>query len=522
MTATEPQSLAATGLPPSRVAVPGDTLLVGIDLGTTGVKVVVVDAATGATVARSYRDYPSDTSRPGRHEQDPADWWRATTGAVREALTGLDPGAVAGVGLSGHMHAVALYDDRNRPVRPAMTWADRRAVTEVRELRGRGDLFGGLTGNPVVEAFSAAKLAWLVRHEPEAVRRAARLVQPKDVLRHRLTGDWGTDPTDAAGTLLYDVGRQRWEPRLWAACGADERLAPPVQGSAEIVGVVRPEAAEATGLRAGTPVVAGGGDVSCAALGAGAVADGRVYVNVGTAAQIVTPVSEPRAAVDRFVFARAGEAGFLGMVSSYAAGLAIRWAERNLLAGGAPDTPDGTADRLARDSVPGAGGLTFLPYLLGASAPIHDPAVRAALLGAAPEHGPADIARAALEGVAYACAAAVDQLLDGAGAATEIRVGGGVTRSAVWCETFAAVSDAPVRRLRQDASPRGAVALAGIGAGIWPDVAAACAVLDDSEPLTARDEHRAGYRQARRRHVAATAAIAELHRDPARSAAGAR
>ncbi|WP_422768864.1 xylulokinase [Plantactinospora sp. WMMC1484] len=492
----------------------GGPLLVGVDLGTTGVKVVVVDAGSGTTVARSYRDYPSDT-RPGRHEQDPADWWRAAAGAVREALTGLDPGAVAGVGLSGHMHAVALYDDRDRPVRPAMTWADRRAVTEVRELREHADLFGELTGNPVVEAFTAPRLAWLVRHEPEAVRRAVRLVQPKDVLRHHLTGDWGTDPSDAAGTLLYDVRRQRWEPRLWAYCGADERLAPPVRGSAEVVGAVRPEAAEATGLRAGTPVVAGGGDVSCAALGAGAVTRGRVYVNVGTAAQIVTPVAEPRAGVGRFVFARAGEDGFLGMVSSYAAGLAIRWAERNLLAGDAGQVPDGMADRLARGSAPGAGGVTFLPYLLGASAPVHDPAVRAALLGVGPEHGPAEIARAALEGVAYACTAAVRQLLGDPGEATEIRVGGGVTRSEVWCEAFAAGFDTPVRRLRQDASPRGAVALAGIGAGVWPDVAAACAALDDSEALTVPDGRRAGYRRAHERHTAASAALAGLHREPA-------
>ncbi|MFY1691894.1 xylulokinase [Plantactinospora sp. WMMB782] len=503
----------------SSAAVRGGPLLVGVDLGTTGVKVVVVDAETGGTVARCYRDYPSDTGRPGRHEQDPADWWRVTAGTLREALAGVDPDAVAAVGLSGHMHAVALFDDRDRPVRPALTWADRRAVDEVRRLREQGDLFGELTGNPVVEAFSAPKLAWLVRHEPEAVRRAVRLVQPKDVLRHRLTGDWSTDPTDAAGTLLYDVVRRRWEPRLWASCGADERLAPPVRGSTELVGEVRPAAAELTGLPAGTPVVAGAGDVSCAALGAGAVADGRVYVNVGTAAQIVSPVAEPRAGVDRFVFARAGEEGFLGMVSSYAAGLAIRWAERNLLGTGGGQVPDGTADRLAAGSDPGAAGLTFLPYLLGASAPIHDPAVRAALLGVGPEHGPADVARATLEGVAYACAAAVSQLLDGAGtgagpAATEIRVGGGVTRSKVWCEAFAAGFDAPVRRLRQDASPRGAVALAGIGAGVWPDVAAACAVLDDSEPLTVPDEHRAGYRRAGERYAAASAAVAALHRDP--------
>ncbi|MBX7266274.1 hypothetical protein KIF24_09745 [Micromonospora sp. Llam7] len=492
-------------------------VLVGLDLGTTGAKAVVVDAGTGATVARSHRDYPSDTGRAGRHEQDPAHWWTASAGALREALAGVDAGSVVAVGLSGHMHAVALFDDQDQPVRPALTWADRRAAEQVHELRRHGALVGELTGNPVVEAFTAPKLAWVAAHEPDAVGRAARLVQPKDVLRHHLTGGWGTDHTDAAGTLLYDVHRRRWEPRLWALCGADERLAPAVSGSAEIVGTVPASVAEATGLPTGTPVVAGAGDVSCAALGAGAVTGGRVYVNVGTAAQIITPLDDPRPDVDRFVFARAGGDGFLGMVSSYAAGLAIRWCERNMLPTGADQrggSTDGTADRLARDSEPGARGLTFLPYLLGASAPIHDPHARAALLGIGPEHGPADIARAALEGVAYACAAAVDQLLDGAGAATGIQVGGGVTRSEVWCETFASLFDVPVRRLRQDASPRGAVALAGIGAGVWPDIATAAAVLDDSEPLPVTGQHRAAYRQARRRYDTVVAATAALSGDP--------
>ncbi|MEV2240322.1 FGGY family carbohydrate kinase [Micromonospora sp. NPDC049891] len=496
-----------TGRPPGAI-------LVGLDLGTTGAKVVVVDAGTGTTLARSHRDYPSDTSHAGRHEQDPAHWWTASAGALREALAGVDARSVVAVGLSGHMHSVALFDAHDQPVRPALTWADRRAAEQVHELRQHGTLVGELTGNPVVEAFTAPKLAWVAAHEPDAVRRAVRLVQPKDVLRHHLTGDWGTDHTDAAGTLLYDVHRRRWEPRLWALCGTDERLAPAVSGSAEIVGTVLAGAAEATGLPAGTPVVAGAGDVSCAALGAGAVTGGQVYVNVGTAAQIITPLDAPRPDIDRFVFARAGEDGFLGMVSSYAAGLAIRWSERNLLPTSGTDHreggTDGTADRLARDSAPGARGLTFLPYLLGASAPIHDPHARAALLGIGPEHGPADIARAALEGVAYACAAAVDQLLDGAGTATGIRVGGGVTRSEIWCEAFAAMFDVPVRRLRQDASPRGAVALAGIGAGVWPDVATAGTVLDDSEPLPVTGQHRAAYRQARRRYDAVAAATTAL------------
>jgi xylulokinase len=467
------------------------TLLAGVDLGTTRVKVVLVDAATGATVARSYRDYPSGTGTAGQHEQSPDDWWAAAASALREAVGGA---SVAAVGLSGHMHAVALMDDRDRPVRPALTWADRRATDEVRRLRDAG-LFAELTANPMVEAFSAAKLAWLAAHEPSSLRRAARLVQPKDLLRHRLTGEWGTDPTDAAGTLLYDLRAGQWDPRLWALTGADARLSPPVAGSAEVAGTVTVAAAAETGLPAGTPVVAGAGDVSCAALGAGVVADGHVYVNVGTAAQIVTPLTTlPESSADRFVFLRAGEPGFLAMVSCYAAGLAIRWSERTLL--------DGDAEPLASGSEPGARGLIFVPHLLGASAPIHDPHVRAALLGAGPSHGPADVARATLEGVAYACAAAVDQV---ATSVTEVRIGGGVTRSAIWREAFTAVSDAPVRLLPEDASPRGAVALAGVGAKVWPDLAAATSMLDDSVPLTATATM--AYRQARRRYDQAIAAV---------------
>ncbi len=479
------------------------TLLAGLDLGTTGVKVVLVDADSGATVTRAYREYPSHLAGPGRHEQDPADWWTTSVSALQAALGSVDPADLAGVGLSGHMHAVVLLDDQDRPVRPAMTWADRRATAEARRLRGQAALFEARTGNPVVETFSAPKLAWVAAHEPDALCRAVRLVQPKDVLRHHLTGTWGTDITDAAGTLLYDVGRRRWDEQLWALCGADRRLAPDVAGSAEVVGTVTAPAAAATGLRVGTPVVAGGGDVSCAALGAGVTEEGRVYINVGTAAQILTTVDTPAADVSRFVFARAGEEGFLAMASSYAAGLAIRWAEQHLLGGGA----EGTADRLACGRGPGADGLTFLPSLLGTSAPTHNPDVRGALLGIGPEHTRADIARAVLEGVAYACAAAVDQLTP---AATQIRIGGGVTRSTTWCATFAALFDAPIRRLRQDASPRGAAALAGLGTGVWPDVGAATAAMDDSDLLTVVSGDRGAYRRARRRYDAAAAAVALL------------
>ncbi|MDQ7909400.1 FGGY family carbohydrate kinase [Phytohabitans sp. ZYX-F-186] len=492
-------------------------LLVGVDLGTTGAKAVVVDPGDGKTVSRGYRAYPSDTTHADRHEQDPADWWSASAGALRDALAEVPSGAVRGVGLSGHTHAVALFDAADRPVRPAMTWADRRAAAEVARLRQHGDLFRERCGNPVVEAFTAPKLAWLAAHEPDALRRAARLVQPKDAVRHHLTGEWHTDVSDAAATLLFDVRRNGWDPELWALCAADTRLAPPVVSGTTVVGEVRAEAARLTGLPAGTPVVAGGCDVACAALGGGAVAPGRVYVNAGTAAQVLTPLPDLRAG-DYFVFARAGEPGFLAMVSVYAAGLAIGWCEEHLL-GGAAGEPPGRADRLAAGTEPGARGLTFVPHLVGTSTPTHDPRVRAALLGAAPMHGTGDVARAALEGVAYACAAAVDHLARAAGGdVTEVRVGGGVARSPIWRESLAAVLDAPVRRLSQDATPRAAVALAGAGTGVWPDVAAASAALDDTEPVTVPDGHLAAYREAAERYTVAADAMLAL----ARSGAGGR
>ncbi|BCB88681.1 xylulokinase [Phytohabitans suffuscus] len=488
-------------------------LLVGLDLGTTGAKAVVVDTADGVAVARGYRPYPSDTTHAGWHEQDPADWWTASAGALRDALAQVPAGAVTGVGLSGHMHALALFDAADKPVRPAMTWADRRAEEQVARLRQRADLFRERCGNPVVEAFTAPKLAWLASHEPDTLRRAARLVQPKDVIRHHLTGGWGTDTSDAAGSLLFDVRRGRWDPELWELCGADPGLAVPAAPSTAVVGTVGADAADLTGLPAGTPVVAGGSDVACAALGGGAVTPGRVYVNAGTAAQVVTALPGLRTG-EHFVFTRAGADGFLAMVSVYAAGLGIRWCEENLLPGPAP-APDDRADQLAAQTPAGARGLAFVPYLLGTSTPTHQPRVRAALLGAGPQHGPGDIARAALEGVAYACADAVDQLAATTGDVTEVRVGGGVARSPIWRECLAAAFDVPVRRISHDASPRGAVALAGAGTGVWPDVVAACGALDDSEPVGVPERHRAAYRHARARYAAAATAVTALGRDPA-------
>jgi xylulokinase len=478
-------------------------LLLGIDLGTTGAKALVVDARTGDPVATGYCAYESRTDADGRHEQDPEQWWAACRRAVREAVGDRLAERVVAVGLSGHMHALVLVDADDRYVRPAMTWADRRSATEVARLRRQGVRFEQQCANPVVEAFTAPKLAWLARHEGRSLSRAVRIVLPKDTLRHRLTGTWGTDTSDARGTLLYDVHENAWDPELWALCGGDRDLAPAVSPSTAIVGSVTARAAEEVGLVEGTPVVAGAGDVACSALGAGLVGtSGAAYVNAGTAAQVLTAIDHPVPG-SHFVFGRAESAAFLAMASVYAAGLSVDWAARTLL--GRPSAQDGgggrAMDELARTEEPGARGMVFVPHLLGTSVPTHDPQMRGALLGLGVDQGSATVARAVIEGVAYACAAAVESLARLGEDVAEVRIGGGMSRSSVWAETLAAAVGVPVRRLAVDPSPLGAAMLAGLGTGVWADAeqaASACVRLEQTPPVD--PARRTAYQEARRRY----------------------
>lgn len=476
------------------------SLVLGIDLGTTGIKALVLDTISGRTLTSAYRTYPSSTGDDGRHEQDPEQWWTACAQVTRDALGAIAPQRVAAVGLSGHMHGVVLVDENDDPVRPAMTWADRRCVAQVTKLRAIGDQFLARCANPVVEAFTAPKLAWLIDHEPDSVNRASRVVQAKDFLRHRLTATWGTDTTDARGTLLYDVRRNTWDPDLWASCGASQALSPQVSGSSSVVGSVTGPAAAITGLAAGTPVVAGAGDVACAALGAGLVEEGVIYLNVGTAAQVSTvlPSAVPGS---HFVFGRADSEGFLGMASVYAAGLSVDWASRTLLDATETTTPPGQQlTELAKTEPAGARGVTFVPHLLGTSVPTHDPDVRGSLFGLGVDTDKKTLARAVLEGVAYACVQAVRAVAELGGGAHRVHLGGGLSRSAVWRDAVSATLDTPAARIGEDASARGAAMLAALGAGLWSsatEAAQACVTAEElpTPSLGAETAHRLAFRR---------------------------
>lgn len=468
-------------------------VLVGIDVGTTGVKVIGLDPRSGLIVASDAREYETRTRSDGTHEQDPAAWWVAVCAGTRSVVEQLSGRRVAAVGLSGHMHSLLLVDGDDTPVLPALTWADRRSGEETARLSADPS-FRLTGGNDVVGAFTAPKLAWAAATHPAEVERAHRLVLTKDYIGHLLTGVWATDETDALGTLLYDFRARRWSPELFAAVGASPRLGQPVLRSTDERGLVHEQAAAATGLPAGIPVMAGAGDVSASVVGAGVVDPSRMVLNVGTAAQVMGLADTPDPGPG-FLFGSATGTGFVTMASLYAAGASVRWAERALFGGA-------DINAVAADGEAGSDGLTHLPFMFGSTVPRKNDAARAAFLGQTEQHGPAQLAGAVLEGIAFACADAIDAVARVTGRPDAVRLVGGVTRSERWRQALASVVDARLELVPDGGSALGAAVLAGIGAGVYEsdaDAADAIATVPVVRPAE-RDADR--YRAARDRYRA--------------------
>lgn len=439
-------------------------LLLGVDLGTTALKGVLA-SPDGRIVAQSSVDLPPVHASGATLEQDPREWWRGLVSVCRHLASNHDLASVTAIGLSGQTHGVVPVSPDGQPTRPCLTWADKRAAAESADLERRlGRRIRAVTCNDVDPTFSAPKLAWLALHEPDSLEQTARIVLPKDYLRAMLTGEWATDPSDAASTLLFDLAAQRWDRELVTEIGIDPDLLPDVQPSGAVAGHVTAAAAAATGLPPGTPVVTGASDVACAALGAGLIDEGTVYANVGTAAQILA-VAPSLEAGAFYVFQHALPATFLRMTSVFAAGLSHAWVTRLLTGSESAVGGYERLDRAAADLPPGSNGVVFLPYLLGRGLPQPDPNARGAFFGLTPGHGPAEVYRAVLEGVAYAIRVGVESL--GTSSPAGFSFGGGARRSALWTSIIADVLGAPLRPLGYDASPIGAVMLAGLGIGTF-------------------------------------------------------
>lgn len=451
-------------------------LLVGIDLGTSSVKAIIMDA-NGRLLAQTAQEFEISTPRTGWAEQNPEGWVQATCLTVRQALAQADltPDQVAAIGLSGQMHGTVCLDRHGRPLRPAIIWADQRSgrqVEQVYQQVGKQQL-GRWTANPLDTGFMLATWLWLREHEPETARATAHLLLPKDYLRFWLTGSLGCEPSDACSTLLFDTVQRCWSRGLLEALAIPPTLLPPVQPSSAIAGGLTREAAIATGLLAGTPVAFGGGDQPCQALGNGVVEPGLVSCTIGTGGQLFAPSATPSydPQLRLHLFCHVVPDRWYLMAAILAAGLSLRWLRDNILTG---HTYQELAD-LATSAPAGAEGLFFLPHLAGERTPHMDSTARGSFIGLTLRHDRRHLARAVMEGVVFALRQGLELMLDLKVPVERIVASGGAIRHPLWLQLLADIFNRPIyRTLTTEAAAVGAALLAGIGVGVFADVQAAC------------------------------------------------
>lgn len=459
--------------------------VVGIDISTTATKAILV-RDDGAFRGVGMSSYGYETPRPMWTEQDPALWWAATVEAVRRVLdtSGVAGSEVEAVGLTGQMHGSVLLDAANDVVRPAILWNDQRTEAECDEIRRRvgQDRLIRITGNDALTGFTAPKLLWVAHHEPTNWAQVRHILLPKDYVRYRLSGEFAIDVADGSGTILFDLARRTWSPEVLDALELDQTLFPPTFEGPTVTGTLSAEAAATTGLSAGTPLVAGGGDQSANAVGVGAVSEGIVALSLGTSGVVFAttegPAIETRGRVHSFCHAVPDRWHMMGVMLSAAGSL--RWL-RSALA------PDRTFEELveaAAEVEAGSGGLFFLPYLTGERTPHPDARARGAFVGLTVRHELRHLTRAVLEGVAFGLKDGLD-LMVGAGLdrPTQIRASGGGTRSGLWRQILADVLGAEIVTVTtEEGAAYGAALLAAVGAGWFSSVEEACARLVEVRP----------------------------------------
>jgi len=477
-------------------------LVLGIDVSTTATKAVLIEPA-GTVRGIGSAEYDVSMPQPLWSEQDPAAWWSAAQHAIRQVLTSTGtPGTdVEAVGLTGQMHGAVLLDEGGAVLRPAILWNDQRTGAECEAIRaavGPARLVE-VTGNDAITGLTAPKLLWVRRHEPAVWARVAHVLLPKDYLRYCLTGEFAIDKADGSGTLLFDLAARTWSAEVLAALDLDPAWFSPTFEGPQITGHLNPAAARATGLRAGTPVVAGGGDQAANAVGVGVVAEGTVALSLGTSGVIFAtthaPIHEARGRVHAFCHAVPGRWHLMSVMLSAAGSL--RWFRDTLAPGEAfGDLASGASGVSAATD-----GLFFLPYLSGERSPHPDPRARGAFVGLTLRHDRRHLTRAVLEGVAFGLRDGLDLML-AAGMARpgQIRASGGGLASPLWRQILADVLDAElVTTSTSEGAAFGAGILAAVGAGWFPSVTEATDALVRTTLAATPGPDRAAYADA---HVA--------------------
>src|SRR5258708_6164943 len=484
--------------------------LLGLDVGTGGTRAIIVGKGDAIISSATREHQPFVSPRKGWAEQHPEDWWSAAAGAVRDCITKAELGGqdIACVGLAGQMHGAVLLDDDDQVLRPAIIWCDQRTQKECDWLNhavGRERLIQ-LTCNPALTNFTLTKLLWVRHHESDIWQRFRRFLLPKDYVRLRMTGEHATDVADASGTLMLDVARRRWSSELMAAVGLPESCLPRLFESEEICARVCDEGARATGLRPGTPVVAGAGDQAGGAVGLGIVRPGDVSATIGTSGVVFAATDRPAMDLQGRVhtFCHAVPERWHVMGVTQAAGLSLRWF-RDLLVG-SPTYQRGYEELIneAAATPAGADGLLWAPYLMGGRTPHLDPGARGDVGGLWASHTRGHVIRAILEGVAFSLKDTFTILGDMKIPVKSIRLGGGGAKSSLWRQIQADVYGQEVEIVEaEEGAAYGAAILAGVGAEMWASVDDACSsvvrvrerVLPNAASAAVMDDSYARYRR---------------------------
>ncbi len=457
--------------------------LLGIDVGTTGARAVLIDAA-GRVLAAATHEYPLLTPRPGWTEQLPSAWWDATVTSIRRILTasGVSATAVAGVGLTGQMHGLVAIDPAGRILRPAILWNDQRTAEEcawITERVGAARVLE-LIGNPVLTGFTAPKILWMRRHEPEVYAHVAHILLPKDYVRFRLTGEVVSDVTDASGTALFDVRHRAWSSEMLDVLDLPRSWLPSVVESPELSGRVTQAAAADSGLAAGVPVVGGAGDQAAQAVGTGVVRGGIVSATIGTSGVVFAHLDavdvDPRGRLHTFCHAVPHRWHLMGVMLS--AGGSLRWLRDSLQSTTWQRAGTDPYDLMSAEAAavpPGAEGLVFLPYLTGERTPYPDPYARGAFVGLTVRHQRGHLIRAVMEGVTMGLRDSLEIIRAMGIAIEQVRASGGGARNPLWRQILADVFNAEVVTVATtEGAAYGAALLAGVGCQVFTSVEAAC------------------------------------------------
>jgi xylulokinase len=492
---------------------------IGIDSSTTATKALLMDEG-GKILSIASSEYGYETPHLLWSEQSPHLWWDASVESIRKILheSGVDPKEVKGIGLTGQMHGAVFLDKNGEVLRPAILWNDQRTgeqCDQIRERLGKENLIR-ITGNDALTGFTAPKILWLQQKEPQVYKKVAQILLPKDYVRFRLTGEYATDRAGGAGTLLFNLKQRDWSPEVLDALDISPDLLPKTYEGTDITGTISAQAAQATGLIEGTPVVAGGGDQAAAAVGTGAVEEGIVSLSLGTSGVVFVtmdkPAVEPDGRLHAFCHAVPGKWHFMGVMLS--AGGSLRW-HRDTFFPGAPY--DQLMDSI-REIPAGCDGLYFLPYLTGERTPHPDPLARGAFVGLTVQHTLAHMTRAVIEGVSFGLRDGFE-LMKGAGVKniSQVRVTGGGAQSPAWRQILANIFAVEIMTVNsKEGAAYGAATLAAVGGRVYPDVETACrnfiSVTERVSPtdeVAPYDRHYANYRALYPALKSSFAAIAE-------------